>query len=124
MTNTPFEAPFVWGVGIEDTNVGWPLAGSLSGLDEYAVTQHYTHWREDLALAASIGATQIRYGFPWYRINPAAAQWDWSWTDEVVAEANRLGLGLIVESDAVGLSPRASLSLLATRNRPPSVRIV
>ena len=93
----PFTAPFMWAVGIEDTNVGWPLAGSPSGLDEFALTRHYGYWREDLALAVSIGATSIRYGFPWYRINPAAGRWDWSWTDEVVAEANRLGLGLIVD---------------------------
>ena len=96
-TRPPFTAPFVWAVGIEDTNVGWPLAGSPSGLDEYALTQHYENWREDLALAASIGATSARYGFPWYRLNPAPGQWDWSWTDAVVAEANKLGIGLIVD---------------------------
>jgi beta-glucosidase len=98
MTNpAPFDAPFIWGVGIEDTNVGWPLAGSPAGLDEFALTRHYDHWREDLALAVSIGATSIRYGFPWYRINPARGEWDWSWTDEVVDEANRLELELIVD---------------------------
>ena len=96
-TRPPFTAPFVWAVGIEDTNVGWPLAGSPSGLDEYALTQHYENWREDLALAASIGATSARYDFPWYRLNPAPGQWDWSWTDAVVAEANKLGIGLIVD---------------------------
>lgn len=94
---SPFEAPFVWAVGIEDTNVGWPLAGSPTGLDEYALTRHYEHWREDLALAASLGATQIRYGFPWYRVNPALGEWNWSSTDAVVDEAERLGLGLIVD---------------------------
>ena len=93
----PFDAPFIWALGIEDTNVGWPLRGSATGLDEYEATQHYQHWREDLALAVAIGATQIRYGFPWYRINPRQGEWDWSFTDEVVAEANRLGLGLIVD---------------------------
>ena len=93
----PFDAPFIWAVGIEDTNVGWPLAGSPQGLDEFALTRHYEHWREDLALAASIGATSVRYGFPWYRINPAPGQWDFRWTDEVVTEAGRLGLGLIVD---------------------------
>lgn len=96
-SKTPFDAPFIWALGIEDTNVGWPLRGSATGLDEYEATQHYRHWREDLALAASIGATQIRYGFPWYRINPRQGAWDWSFTDAVVAEANRLGLGLIVD---------------------------
>ena len=93
----PFDAPFIWAVGIEDTNVGWPLGGSPGGLDEYEATRHYAHWRQDLALAASIRATQIRYGFPWYRINPGPGAWDWRWTDEVVAEANRLGLGLIID---------------------------
>jgi beta-glucosidase/6-phospho-beta-glucosidase/beta-galactosidase len=96
-TPTPYDSPFIWAVGIEDTNVGWPLAGSATGLDEYEVTRHYDHWREDLALAASIGAASIRYGFPWYRVNPSRGQWDWGWTDEVVDEANRLGIGLIVD---------------------------
>lgn len=96
-SKTPFAVPFIWAVGIEDTNVGWPLRGSATGLDEYEATQHYRHWREDLALAASIGATQIRYGFPWYRINPGQGEWDWTFSDAVVVEANRLGLGLIVD---------------------------
>jgi beta-glucosidase len=93
----PFVAPFIWAVGIEDTNVGWPLPGSPSGLDEYEATRHYRHWRDDLALANSIGAKQVRYGFPWYRVNPEPGIWDWAWTDEVVAEANRLDLGLIID---------------------------
>lgn len=93
----PYDAPFIWAVGIEDTNVGWPLPNAPAGLDEYEATQHYRHWREDLARAAAIGATQMRYGFPWYRLNQQPGVWDWSWTDEVIAEANRLGLGLIVD---------------------------
>jgi beta-glucosidase/6-phospho-beta-glucosidase/beta-galactosidase len=97
MTKAPFDAPFIWAVGIEDTNVGWPLAGSPEGLDEYALTQHYAHWRADLALAAEIGAKQMRYGLPWYRLNPQPGQWDWRFADEVVDEANRLGLGLILD---------------------------
>ena len=68
-----------------------------SGLDEYELTRHYQHWREDLALAASLGAKQARYGFPWYRVNPARGVWDWTFADAVVDEANRLGLGLIVD---------------------------
>ncbi len=47
----------------------WPARRPGSTNDE--LTRHYAHWREDLALAASIGATEIRYGFPWYRLNPA-----------------------------------------------------
>jgi beta-glucosidase/6-phospho-beta-glucosidase/beta-galactosidase len=97
MTKLPFDVPFIWAVGIEDTNIGWPLPGSPEGLDEFALTRHYEHWREDLALAAALGATEVRYGFPWYRLSPEPGIWDWRWTDEVVAEASRLGLGLIVD---------------------------
>ena len=103
MTKAPFDAPFIWAVGIEDTNVGWPLAGSPDGLDEYTLTQHYAHWRADLALAEAVGARQMRYGFPWYRLNPAKGEWDWRFADEVVDEANRLGLGLIVDLVHYGL---------------------
>ncbi|MCU1556503.1 MAG: bglA [Microbacteriaceae bacterium] len=88
---------FVWGLGIEDTNVGWPLPGSPTGLDEYEITGHYRNWREDLALAASVGAGAVRYGFPWYRVQTAPDTFDWTWTDQVVAEAERIGLDLIVD---------------------------
>ena len=30
------------------------------------------------------GRNGMRYGFPWYRINPAPGVFDWSWTDQVV----------------------------------------
>ncbi len=91
------EGAFIWALGIEDTNVGWPLPGSPSGLDEYELTGHYRHWRQDLTLAVSIGATAIRYGFPWYRVETAPGVFDWTWTDQVVTEAERIGLDLIVD---------------------------
>lgn len=97
MTQPQSELPWIWGVGIEDTSIGWPLANSATGLDEYELTGHYRQYREDLALAASVGARAVRYGLPWYRVNPAPGTWDWSFADAVVDEANRLGLDLIVD---------------------------
>ncbi len=75
---------FVWAVGIEDTFI--PQLASRTGrmLDEYELTQHYRFWREDLALAASLGLRHIRYGIPWYRVNPEPDRFDWSWTDPVL----------------------------------------
>ncbi|HSH82292.1 MAG TPA: family 1 glycosylhydrolase [Herpetosiphonaceae bacterium] len=75
---------FMWAVGIEDTFI--PQEASRTGrvLDEYELTQHYRFWREDLALAASLGVRTIRYGIPWYRVNPAPGVFDWSWTDQVL----------------------------------------
>ena len=64
------ERGFRFAVGIEDTFVPQVFPGHRA-LDEYELTQHYRFWSEDLALAADAGATAIRYGFPWYRLNPA-----------------------------------------------------
>lgn len=77
-------SPFAWAVGIEDTFI--PQVRSRTGrvLDEYALTGHYERWREDLDLAASTGVRTMRYGVPWYRVNPAPGTFDWAWTDEVL----------------------------------------
>jgi beta-glucosidase len=90
--------PFFWAVGIEDTNIGWPLHGSGQPLDEYASTDHYSQWREDFDRVVEVGATTVRYGLPWYRLNPAPGQWDWAWADEVIRYAVvDLGLDLIID---------------------------
>ena len=39
-------------------------------IDEYELTGHYEHWHDDLALARDAGAELLRWGVPWYRINP------------------------------------------------------
>ena len=74
----------VFAVGIEDTAIGSPLRGGGVSLDEYELTGHNRQWREDLLRAANTGATALRYGFPWYRVNPEPGVFDWSWTDQVV----------------------------------------
>jgi beta-glucosidase len=94
----PAGTPLFWAVGIEDTNIGWPLRGSGEVLDEYASTDHYSQWREDFDRIAEIGATTVRYGLPWYRVNPEPDQWDWTWADEVIRYAVvDLGLDLILD---------------------------
>lgn len=45
---------------------------------------HYTHWRGDLALAGELGVRALRWGVPWYRVEPRQGTFDWRWTDEVV----------------------------------------
>ena len=63
-----------------------PACGEAgSPLDEYELTGHTEQWREDLARVEETGASALRYGFPWYRVNPAPGVFDWSWTDQVVA---------------------------------------
>ena len=83
-------------VGIEDTFVPQAAPGRRS-LDLYELTGHYENWREDLDLAAAGGAAMIRYGVPWYRVEPASNRWDWSWTDEVFDHMLSVGLTPIVD---------------------------
>lgn len=83
-------------VGVEDTFI--PQAGpGQRPLDEYQLTQHYQLWHGDLGLAKESGATMIRWGIPWYRINPEPGRWDWGWLDRVVERLAELGLAPIVD---------------------------
>ena len=89
---------FEWAVGIEDTFI--PQVRTRTGrvLDEYALTGHYEQWLEDLGLAASTGVRAMRYGIPWYRVNPAPGTFDWGWTDAVLDHMVRdLGIAPIVD---------------------------
>ncbi|MEZ4867560.1 MAG: family 1 glycosylhydrolase [Caldilineaceae bacterium] len=74
---------FCWATGIEDTFVPQVRPG-MRALDEYELTQHYRFWREDLDRAADLGIQAIRWGIPWYRVQPKASAWDWRWVDDVL----------------------------------------
>src|SRR3954466_277885 len=76
-------AAFRWAVGIENTFVPHKRAGHRP-LDEYELMDHYRLWRQDIDLAADLGISTIRYGIPWYKVNPNPGQFDWSWTDAVL----------------------------------------
>ncbi|HET7657335.1 MAG TPA: family 1 glycosylhydrolase, partial [Bacillales bacterium] len=58
-------------------------------LDEYELTQHYSHWESDLELAKKSGATMIRYGIPWHNVERKQGNFDWEWTDLVMAYFRR-----------------------------------
>jgi beta-glucosidase len=93
-------ASFLWAVGIEDTAIGTAIRDGGRSLDEYELTEHYDRWREDLDLVAGLGCTGIRYGFPWYRLNPARGVWDWKWLDNALEYAVA-ECGLTVIADLV-----------------------
>jgi beta-glucosidase/6-phospho-beta-glucosidase/beta-galactosidase len=89
-------APFRFAVGIEDTFIPQERVG-LRRLDEYELTQHYQFWREDLDLVARSGADSLRWGIPWYRVEPDPGRFEWDWVDRVVDYIAELGLTCIVD---------------------------
>jgi beta-glucosidase/6-phospho-beta-glucosidase/beta-galactosidase len=93
----PEPEAFLWATGIEDTFVPDVRPG-LRSLDEYELMGHYEHWREDLALVRDCGARAVRWGLPWYRIEPRPGEFDWSWADQVIPHiVEELGLTLILD---------------------------
>jgi beta-glucosidase/6-phospho-beta-glucosidase/beta-galactosidase len=85
-----------FGVGIEDTFVPQERPGERA-IDEYTLTEHDTRWHADLGLATDAGAGFVRWGVPWYRIQPERDRWDWSWLDGVFDRFAELGLRPIVD---------------------------
>ncbi|HEX2864015.1 MAG TPA: family 1 glycosylhydrolase [Deinococcales bacterium] len=78
--------PFFWAVGIENAFI------PEMDVDQLGWTTHRERWREDLALAATLGVTRIRYGLPWPDLNPAPGRFDWTWPDAAVEHLQRIGL--------------------------------
>ncbi|CAN5450009.1 family 1 glycosylhydrolase [soil metagenome] len=88
--------PLIWATGIEDTFIAATAPGKRR-LDEYELQQHYELWRKDLDLAADVGFDMIRYGIPWYRVEPHPGSFDWSFTDQVIPYMLERGLEPIVD---------------------------
>lgn len=98
MSDTPWyrDGRLHYGVGIEDTFIPHEKPGHRK-LDEYELTQHYSRWREDLELVAESGAEFLRWGVPWYLVEPRPGEFDWSWTDQVAAKMGELGIRCVVD---------------------------
>src|SRR5512142_2605119 len=71
---------FTWATGIEDTFIPHARPG-LRALDEYELTQHYAQWKSDFDLVAETGVQAVRWGIPWYKVQPKPGKWDWAWVD-------------------------------------------
>ncbi|MDD5370562.1 MAG: family 1 glycosylhydrolase [Anaerolineaceae bacterium] len=74
---------FCWATGIEDSFIPQARPG-LRAMDEYELTQHYSQWQTDIDRAAEAGVQAMRWGVPWYRVQPGPETWDWRWTDAVL----------------------------------------
>lgn len=85
-----------YGVGIEDTFIPQEAPGHRK-LDEYELTQHYQRWESDLELVAESGAEFLRWGVPWYLVEPRPGEFEWGWLDQVTAKMSALGIRCIVD---------------------------
>jgi beta-glucosidase/6-phospho-beta-glucosidase/beta-galactosidase len=93
----PRAEDFIWASGIEDTFVPQVRPGHRA-LDEYQLMGHYEHWRADLALARELSVRALRWGVPWYRVEPLPGEFDWGWTDEVLPYmVEELGITPIID---------------------------
>jgi beta-glucosidase len=90
-------ADFIWATGIEDTFIVDPHPETGRILDEYALTEHYEQWEGDIDRVAELGVAAVRYGIPWYRVEPEPGRFDWSWTDRVLTRIVARGVEPIID---------------------------
>ncbi len=83
---------FRWAAGIEGSTI------PHLDIDEYAWTQHDKFWQQDFELAANgLGIRWLRYSMPWHLLEPAPGKFDWTWAEERLDYATKLGLNLIID---------------------------
>ncbi len=88
---------FAWATGIEDTFISQTERVGERVLDEYALTHHYIYWREDIDRVADLGVRALRYGIPWYKVEPEPGKFDWEWVDRVLEYIASKGIAIIVD---------------------------
>jgi beta-glucosidase len=87
----------LWATGIEDTFIVDPHPATGRTLDEYELTGHYDQWEGDIDRVADLGVPALRYGIPWYRVEPERDRFNWSWTDRVLAYIVERGIEPIID---------------------------
>ncbi len=88
----PTTQRFMFATGIECSYPTILTAQGVKRRDQLEECGHYRYWREDLHLTRDLGIRFLRYGPPYYRMHLGADRYDWSWTDLVLPEMQRLGI--------------------------------
>jgi beta-glucosidase/6-phospho-beta-glucosidase/beta-galactosidase len=87
---------FHWATGIENTVIVDPTRGGRT-LDEYELTGHYEHRKEDLARVIDLRVDCVRYGVPWQLANPAPGRFDFALADDSFGRLLAGGVDPIVD---------------------------
>ncbi|MDB5351500.1 MAG: glycosyl hydrolase family protein [Planctomycetota bacterium] len=65
--------------------------------DQMEASDHYHRWREDFALVEGLGLRHLRWGPPIHRTWLGPEHYDWSFSDDALAELARLRIEPIVD---------------------------
>jgi beta-glucosidase/6-phospho-beta-glucosidase/beta-galactosidase/glycosyltransferase involved in cell wall biosynthesis len=90
-SDLPF-SEFIWGSGLECSFL------PHIQVDQFEWTQHNRYWKEDLRRTAEeFGIKNLRYSFPWHRIEAQRGEFDWASSDERMAEFEKLGITPMID---------------------------
>jgi beta-glucosidase len=85
---------FMFATGIENS---YPTIAGGVRVDEMEKCGHYERWQEDLSLVRELGIRFLRWGPALFKTHLGPGRYDWAWTDEVMAEMQRLEIQPIVD---------------------------
>jgi beta-glucosidase/6-phospho-beta-glucosidase/beta-galactosidase len=89
---------FMFATGIENSYPTIQLPdGTRKRVDEMEKSNHYKLWKTDFELTKSMGINFLRYGPPYFSVNPAQGQYDWSFTDETFNALKEMEITPIVD---------------------------
>lgn len=88
---------FMFATGIENSTPTILWRGKTKRIDEMAKCGHYRRWREDLRLTKEMGIEYLRWGPALYKTFLGPGEYDWKWTDQVLAEMQRLEIEPIID---------------------------
>lgn len=72
-------------------------------VDEYDKTHHYQNWRHDFQLVKDLGIRFLRYGLPYYKVNPRRGVYHWDFIDETFNTLRQMGITPIADLCHFGL---------------------
>ena len=91
LSSLPF-ASFVWGSGVECSFL------PHINVDQFEWTQHDRFWKEDLRRAREESGISICVThFPGMRLEPTRGKFDWDYSDQRIAECEKLGINLMMD---------------------------
>ncbi len=90
--------PFYWMVGEESSDPVVNYQGRRVRVDQMETTGHLARMEQDLADIAALGATHVRYGVNWRRVQPDGPRgFSWELWDRALAGCAAAGLVAVVD---------------------------